>query len=159
MMEKMGWKDGEGLGKGRTGITEPIHIKKKTDKRGLDFTNAQNVRVHTMADPKRAAESGILSQKEAQIITETSKKSEIPGISTIPGDRSRSEPSTIFYCNYCSMRLTTEHVLREHCLGRSHMKKAPSTSAPTSLGSASEVKNPVSQLVELCHRILERGTS
>ena len=25
----------------------------------------------------------------------------------------------IFYCNYCSMRLTTEHVLREHCLGRS----------------------------------------
>ena len=32
---------------------------------------------------------------QAQIIRETSKKSEIPGISTLPGDRSRSEPSTV----------------------------------------------------------------
>jgi len=152
MMAKMGWKEGEGLGKDRAGIIEPIQIQKKTDKRGVDFTNAHNERIHSMADPKKAAKSGILSQKEAKIISETAKTTDIPGISTLPGDRSRSEPSMIFYCNYCSMRLTTEHVLKEHCLGRSHLKKAPTSSAPSSLGSASEVKNPVSQLVELCHR-------
>ena len=28
----------------RAGITEPIQIQKKTDKRGVDFTNAHNVR-------------------------------------------------------------------------------------------------------------------
>ena len=36
-----------------------------------------------------------ISNFQAQIITETSKKSEIPGISTLPGDRSRSEPSAV----------------------------------------------------------------
>jgi len=152
MLAKMGWREGEGLGRTSDGIVEPIEIKMKNDKKGVDFTKADNSRLHLLADPKAAAKCGILSQKEVRMIQEKSEQSSIPGISILPGDRSRSEPKTIYYCNYCSRRLTTEHVLREHCIGRSHLKKAPSNSAPALPSSHVEVKNPVSLLIEHCQR-------
>ena len=34
---------------------------------------------------------------KAQMISETAKTTEIPGISTLPGDRDRSEPSMVDY--------------------------------------------------------------
>eukprot|EP00058_Branchiostoma_floridae_P027127 XP_002612618.1 hypothetical protein BRAFLDRAFT_219680 [Branchiostoma floridae] len=35
LMKKMGWKPGEGLGKGQTGVLEPLTLDVKTDRRGL----------------------------------------------------------------------------------------------------------------------------
>jgi Pin2-interacting protein X1 len=39
MMEKMGWKEGQGLGKDETGIAEHIIIHKREDKMGLGIDN------------------------------------------------------------------------------------------------------------------------
>merc|ERR1712243_454624 len=37
-MKKMGWKEGDGLGKNLDGIVEPIKAKKKLNSNGLGFT-------------------------------------------------------------------------------------------------------------------------
>ena len=38
MLEKMGWKDGEGLGSDGKGIVDPITLKYKNDSKGVGFT-------------------------------------------------------------------------------------------------------------------------
>jgi len=164
MMAKMGWKEGEGLGKDRDGIVEPIGVKLKKDKKGVDYStptarNPQNTRHPTLADLTLAVKTGRLSEKDFKALQDSSATTDIPGISSIPGDRNRSEPKTVYYCNYCSMRLTTHHVMKEHCMGRNHLKKAPPPPQGLSGGSSSstyksniEVKNPVSLLVELCQK-------
>lgn len=35
LLKKMGWRPGEGLGKNRKGVVEPISFRVKLDKRGL----------------------------------------------------------------------------------------------------------------------------
>ena len=35
LLQKMGWKPGEGLGKNKEGTTEPLALDVKTDKKGL----------------------------------------------------------------------------------------------------------------------------
>lgn len=35
MLEKLGWKDGEGLGKHKTGMVEAIELKKRDGKDGV----------------------------------------------------------------------------------------------------------------------------
>lgn len=42
-MRKMGWKEGEGLGKNKEGNKEPILVDFKTDRKGKIFYFLQNV--------------------------------------------------------------------------------------------------------------------
>lgn len=35
MLEKLGWREGEGLGKNKTGMLQAIDVKKKNDKDGV----------------------------------------------------------------------------------------------------------------------------
>jgi hypothetical protein len=39
LMEKMGWKPGQGLGKDEAGQLEPLALDVKSDKRGLEKSN------------------------------------------------------------------------------------------------------------------------
>ncbi|GMH44113.1 hypothetical protein BSKO_12047 [Bryopsis sp. KO-2023] len=45
LLEKMGWKDGEGLGKNKTGISEAIELKFKDDKDGVGKKTAYDWKV------------------------------------------------------------------------------------------------------------------
>jgi len=50
MLQKMGWREGEGLGKSKEGATEPIKFSEiKTDRKGLISQDDTNVNVATVA--------------------------------------------------------------------------------------------------------------
>jgi len=42
MLQKMGWKDGDGLGKEKQGMAEPIRPKIQMTAKGKDTNNKQN---------------------------------------------------------------------------------------------------------------------
>lgn len=54
MLEKMGWKEGEGLGKMRQGMATPL-IAQKTDKRSGVIVNAEHKRATEMLPPEKKA--------------------------------------------------------------------------------------------------------
>ncbi|QQP57225.1 Angiogenic factor with G patch and FHA domains 1like [Caligus rogercresseyi] len=49
MLAKMGWKEGEGLGKSASGIAEPVGIEQRSERAGL---GAQELPVPPKADPR-----------------------------------------------------------------------------------------------------------
>lgn len=54
LLQKMGWKQGEGLGKNNEGSVEPLALDFKTDRRGLTSTGEQM--------PKTSKEVHLLSE-------------------------------------------------------------------------------------------------
>lgn len=43
LLQKMGWKPGEGLGKDKTGSLQPLLLEVKLDKKGLVATEEVNI--------------------------------------------------------------------------------------------------------------------
>ena len=43
ILEKFGWKEGEGLGKAKNGITEAIQIKRREENMGLGKTKKEQI--------------------------------------------------------------------------------------------------------------------
>lgn len=51
LLQKMGWKPGEGLGKEKTGTLEPLLLEVKLDKRGLVANEEQKGRARKQKGP------------------------------------------------------------------------------------------------------------
>lgn len=51
LLQKMGWKPGEGLGKEKTGTLEPLLLEVKLDKRGLVANEEQKGRAKKQKGP------------------------------------------------------------------------------------------------------------
>ena len=45
MLEKMGWKEGEGLGTNKDGIKDPVLSKPKKNKKGLGYNKEQTTEI------------------------------------------------------------------------------------------------------------------
>jgi len=66
MLEKMGWKDGEGLGSEGKGIVDPITLKYKNDSKGIGFTgNPDAVLAHQ--DDFEALLQGLSTQHSSSV--------------------------------------------------------------------------------------------
>eukprot|EP01035_Chromulina_nebulosa_P066147 gene66147-90541_t len=74
-MKKMGWEEGQGLGKEGTGITKSIEIKKREDNLGLGSTTAvEAIAVATTENWWHDAFSSSLMAFSSSIKTKTGKK-------------------------------------------------------------------------------------
>lgn len=51
LLQKMGWRPGEGLGKNKEGTLEPLQLEVKLDKRGL--VSHQDVGIRTGKNPSK----------------------------------------------------------------------------------------------------------
>ena len=55
ILEKFGWKEGEGLGKNKSGITDVIQVKRREENKGEELSNRTNH--HDKANNEREDES------------------------------------------------------------------------------------------------------
>merc|ERR1712243_305874 len=70
-MKKMGWKEGDGLGKNLDGIVEPIKAKKKLNSNGLGFTKNSHSFSNDFYEAKLDA---MLKEKEKRAARKAKRK-------------------------------------------------------------------------------------
>lgn len=69
LLQKMGWKPGEGLGKDKTGSTLPLLLEVKNDRRGL-VSNLENPRMK----PKRPLRMTLEGKHPVSLLGEVASK-------------------------------------------------------------------------------------
>ncbi|KAI1727279.1 g-patch domain-containing protein [Ditylenchus destructor] len=87
MMQKMGWKPGEGLGKDNNGPLEPLLLDTKMDRKGLRTTADSNNRAMLQND-----------KHPVSIVMEYCQKNRIPAPDFTYSEPSNTSNSKIFLC-------------------------------------------------------------
>jgi hypothetical protein len=148
-MERMGWGKGEGLGKDRAGMTEPILVEVKVDKKGVGLPScamkrdqAGDVNKPTSVDARHEELGGVM---------------EVPGIQEVPGRPEYGEGAKAYQCLYCNVRLASLKLIGDHCQSKKHRRASPRNTlyaAPQALKKAGlqSEKDPVSRLLEVAMR-------
>lgn len=151
LLQKMGWSEGEGLGKERNGITEPIVVECKVDKKGVGLPNYA-VKKDQCGKAGKAGKTAVDQRHQ-----ELGGVLDVPGILEVPGNTEYGESAKAYHCQFCNVRLGTLKIMGDHCLSKKHRRLIPREVA----GKASEglkkaglqsKKHPVSYLLEICHR-------
>jgi len=136
LLQKMGWKDGDGLGRGKGGTTEPIKFSSiKTDRKGLSSTTPR------------------IEQEKVEVVKEEEEEMSWSRIKAMK-EVDRSDPRAVFsqmksdsFWSWHDEGMVGPQNVHQRLRQQKKEAKARHTPAFTVEG-----KHPVSGLAELCQR-------